>query len=75
MVERLVKMAQRTLEAVKYNMWECIVCIIVLGIAFPMAANFLLAAIVQFLCHELHIGMFTGQTQSYLIQHAVCYCM
>jgi len=54
-LERLVKMAQRTLEAVKYNMWECIVCIIVLGIAFPMAANFLLAAIVQFLCHELHI--------------------
>jgi len=37
---------ERILNNFKYNVWECIACIIVLAIALPLGANFLIAAII-----------------------------
>eukprot|EP00698_Gefionella_okellyi_P024620 TRINITY_DN8756_c0_g1_i1.p1 TRINITY_DN8756_c0_g1~~TRINITY_DN8756_c0_g1_i1.p1 ORF type:complete len:325 (-),score=51.22 TRINITY_DN8756_c0_g1_i1:43-972(-) len=45
-----VAIAQRIVGYLQESIWECIVCIVVLAIGLPLAANFLLAAMMEQLC-------------------------
>lgn len=49
-LDTLLALGAAAVRALHQSVWECLACIIVLAIGLPLAANFVLADLVQLLC-------------------------